>query len=96
MLGGHGISGSTSNPPVVIDEYANNDSWFDDTSDGSVKARIIFSDGSSADADAAWVLVGPPKYAPGIDNAVRLYDVLWDLGVRALPLPTGNALYQIT
>lgn len=94
VLGGHGISASTSDPPVVINEYANNDTWFDDASDGSIKARIIFSDGSSTDADAAWVLVGPPKFAPGIDNAVRLYDVLWDLGVRVLPLPAGNPLYQ--
>jgi hypothetical protein len=94
VLGGHGTSGSTKTPAVPIDEYANNDTWFDDTSDGSVKARLRFSDGTAVDADAAWVLVGPPKFAPGVDNVVRLYDLLWDLAVRELDLPADNILYQ--
>lgn len=94
VLGGHGSSGSTATPPVTIDEYANNDTWFDDTSDGSVKARIVFGNGTAIDADAAWVLVGPPKFAPGLDNVVRLCDILWDLGVRILELPKDNPLYQ--
>ena len=95
LLGGHGSSGSTATPPVAIDEYANNDTWFDDTGDGSVKARLVFGDGTTVDADAAWVLVGPPKFAPGLDNVVRLYDILWDLGVRVLELPPDNSLFHI-
>jgi hypothetical protein len=93
VLGGHGTSGSTATPPVAIDEYANNDTWFDDTSDGSIKARLQFADGTVIDADAAWILVGPPKFAP-IDNVVRLYDMLWDIAVRTLDLPKDNPLYQ--
>jgi hypothetical protein len=96
VLGGHGSSGSTATPPIAIDEYANNDTWFDDTSDGSIKARLQFADGTVIDADAAWVLVGPPKFAPDTDNVVRLYDVLWDLAVRTLDLPKDNPLYQTT
>jgi hypothetical protein len=87
FLGGHGTSGSTANPPVDIDEYANNDTWFDDVSDGSVKARIKLVDGSSIDADGAWVTVGPPDFAPSVGNAVTLYDLLWDMAVRKLPTP---------
>ena len=93
VLGGHGTSGSTETPPRPIDEYANNDTWFDDLADGSVKARIRLSDGSFFDADPAWVLVGPPKFAPGIGNAVRLYDTLWDIAVRLLDIPTDNPLF---
>lgn len=93
VLGGHGVSGSTSTPPFEIDEYANNDTWFDDVSDGSVKARVHFADGSTADADAAWVMVGPPDFAPGVGNAVSLYDLMWDLAVRE-PLPFGPLFQQ--
>jgi hypothetical protein len=93
VLGGHGTSGSTENPPRIIDEYANNDTWFDDVSDGPIKARIRLADATVVDADAAWVLVGPPDFAPGIGNAVTLYDTLWDLSVRELEVPK-NALFN--
>jgi hypothetical protein len=84
VVGGYGQSNSTQNPPLTIDEYANNDTWFDDASDGSVKARVILKDGTPIDADAAWVLVGPPDFAPGIGNVVSLRDTLWDLAVRVV------------
>jgi hypothetical protein len=87
VLGGYGESNSTESPPRQIDEYASNDTWFDDASDGSVKARITFRDGTFVDADPAWVLVGPPDFAPGIGNVVTLHDTLWDTAVRELPLP---------
>ena len=45
--------------------YANNDYWYDDTSDGPVKASVILKDGSSFEAERAWVLVGPPKVSSG-------------------------------
>src|SRR2546426_12536328 len=53
----------------------------------------LFRSGSHVDADAAWVLVGPPKYAPALRNVVRLYDTLWDTAVRELDVPTDNLLY---
>jgi hypothetical protein len=91
VLGGYGESNSTApaprngepeTPPLQITEYANNDTWFDDASDGSVKARVKLSDGNSFDADPAWVIVGPPDFAPGIGNVVRLLDTIWDTAVR--------------
>jgi len=82
VLGGYGQSNSTQNPPTEINEYANNDTWFDDTSDGSVRARIRFQNGDTVDADPAWVSVGPPKFAPGVGNVVTLRDTLWDTAVR--------------
>jgi hypothetical protein len=93
VLGGHGIAGSNDPKQPPIDEYASNDTWFDDVGDGPVKARIVLSDGTTFFADPAWVLVGPPKFAPALRNVVRLYDTLWDIAVRQLPIPTGNPLY---
>jgi hypothetical protein len=99
VLGGYGQSNSTEHPPRKIDDYANNDTWFDDSSDGSVRARIRFSDGKFIDADPAWVFVGPPDFAPGIGNVVSLYDTLWDTAVRDVsltqPTPTIPALVEL-
>ncbi len=60
-----------------------------DAGDGSVKARIRFKDGTTVDADPAWVFVGPPKFAPGIGNVVTLYDCIWDIGVRDVDVPSS-------
>jgi hypothetical protein len=96
VLGGHGTSRSTATLPVAIDEYANNDTWFDDVGDGSVKARVFFDDGAHVDADAAWVSVGPPDFAPAVGNVVSLYDTMWDLAVRhpEITIPVDNAVFQ--
>jgi hypothetical protein len=40
------------------------------------------------------VLVGPPDFAPNVTSAVTLYDVLYDMAVRELPVPLDNALYD--
>jgi hypothetical protein len=90
VLGGHGNSGSvkTGLGQPRIDTYANNDGWFDDTSDGVVMARLVmFSQevGSLRFIDVeypAWVLVGSPAYVPEILNIVTIDDVLYDLSVR--------------
>jgi hypothetical protein len=85
FFGGSGQSGSSDTPPKPIDEYASNDGWFDDMSDGVIQATVTFPDGHTQAATSAWVIVGPPKFAPGIRNVVALYDTLWDMAVR-LPL----------
>lgn len=82
VLGGYGRSGTQVQPPQ-IGEYANNDGWFDDTSDGRVSARIFLKDGTIIeDVLGAWVLVGPPGFAPEIENLVTLYDTMRDTFVR--------------
>ncbi len=91
FLGGFGRTASSEQQPPRIDEYANNDSWFDDMGDGVVRARVTFPDGHTEDAQPAWVIVGPPKFAPGICNVVSLYDTLWDMSVRLrLPCQPGS------
>jgi L-Lysine epsilon oxidase N-terminal/L-lysine epsilon oxidase C-terminal domain len=75
-----------------IVNYANNDSWFDDISDGPVQARIEI-DGAAHDADAAWVLVGPPDFAPSVRSYRTMYDTLVDVIVREIPLPADDGLF---
>ncbi|MEJ0074493.1 MAG: LodA/GoxA family CTQ-dependent oxidase [Alphaproteobacteria bacterium] len=98
VLGGFGNSGSMidgfGNPK--IEAYANNDGWFDDTSDGPVKASLvctlISTDGAPAPPDslpvpiavddAAWVLVGYPRYAPEFSDIVTMDELVFDVAVR--------------
>ena len=82
VLGGHGVSGSLIRSPLGKDrdDFANHDEWYDDTSDGWVRATIRWRDGSKTvipKAGSAWVIVAPPKYAPSLENVVTLYDVLY-------------------
>jgi hypothetical protein len=80
--GGFGTSVAPGTTPSGSLNFDNNDGWFDDVSDGPVRARIIFADGATQDATPAWLIVGPPDFAPPIENIVTLYDVLYDLAVR--------------
>jgi hypothetical protein len=80
VLGGSGNSGSINNSDIV--NYANNPGWFDDASDGVVKAQVVLADGSKKDASPSWVIVGPPDFAPPIENIVTLYDTIYDIGLR--------------
>jgi hypothetical protein len=89
VFGGFGHSASArENNPVV--EYANNDRWHDDTSDGPVTARVVLKGGAEVPVrDSAWVIVTPPDFAPAVDNVVTLYDVLREVAVGKgwLPAP---------
>lgn len=82
VLGGYGVSGSDE-PQAAITDYANNDHWWDDTSDGPVGALIELDDGSTFEALPGHVLVAPPKYAPEVPNLVTLYDTIFDAMVRS-------------
>lgn len=83
VAGGFGTSGTTGAlPPDGRLAYDNNDGWFDDVSDGPVTARVVFDDGSAAEASTAWAIAGPPDYAPSLQNIVTVYDLLYDLALR--------------
>lgn len=86
VLGGFGISGTTDTK-VQIDDYANNDNWWDDTSDGPIAATVVLDDGTVIEVEPAHVLVCPPKYAPEIANLVTLYDTIFDAMVRSNHYP---------
>ena len=89
VLGGHGNSGSMLRGfgQPRIDTYANNDGWFDDTSDGPVSARLIMYSSevtSTRYVDVeypAWVVCGYPAYVPEILDMVTLDDVVQNTAI---------------
>lgn len=101
VIGAKGRAASSVSPAPALASYANNDNWFDDISDGPVTAVVTIDDGNGGsinvpvdEAGGAWVLVAPPDFAPEILASVTLYDVLYDMAVRSLPIPEDNALYR--
>lgn len=82
VLGGFGKSQSVP-PGAALGNFANNDGWCDDTSDGPVHAKVTLNGSAqTVEADSAWVLVAPPDFAPPIENVVTLYDVAYDQAAR--------------
>src|SRR5262249_23666976 len=72
VLGGMGRSSSPTGRPLTT--FANNDGWHDDVSDGPVNATLTLKNGSRIfHAIGAWVIVGPPSFAPPIDHVITLY-----------------------
>jgi hypothetical protein len=80
VLGGFGKSG-TAAPSSRITNYANNDRWYDDISDGPVSATVRDSDGRNIPVVGSWVLVTPPDFAPALSHVTTLYDVAVEVAV---------------
>lgn len=99
VLGGHGHSGSEKSSPGEphISDYANNDGWYDDVSDGPVMARLVIYSaqvGQHRYIDVeypAWVIVGYPRFVPQILDMITMDDVLYDMYLREFAYNT--ALY---
>ncbi|WP_346012027.1 LodA/GoxA family CTQ-dependent oxidase, partial [Streptomyces sp. SID3343] len=84
VLGGHGTSGSPDRLPLA--SVTNNTGWYDDVSDGPVTAEVTI-DGVRVPVDPAWVVVGPPNFAPDVRTLRTLYDLLFDVFVTEKQLP---------
>jgi hypothetical protein len=85
FLGGRGKSESPTSAPILPDGpngFINADGWYDDMSDGPVTAEVVI-EGRKIDVEGAWVVTAPPDYAPGLKGVRTLYDLLFDLYVRA-------------
>jgi hypothetical protein len=83
LSGGKGHSDSPINRK--LQGFADNNDWYDDTSDGPVTVSITLAKGTAVPADQirpAWFACCQPDFAPEIGNLVTLYDVLLDLGVK--------------
>jgi hypothetical protein len=108
VLGGYGNSGSfkTGFGQPMIEHYANNDGWFDDTSDGPVQARIKYKmlpkDGQPSKKPqylyanvetSAWVIVGYPRYAPQLLDLITMDEVVYDVAVRQFGF--NSAIYGL-
>ncbi|HVK67999.1 MAG TPA: LodA/GoxA family CTQ-dependent oxidase, partial [Polyangium sp.] len=98
FLPGRGVAASPENKPIYDpkdeDTFINADGWYDDICDGPVTAEVTI-DGHSVPVDPAWVLSAPPDYAPSLLGVRTLYDLLYDLHVRAGQLPPpGKPSFQ--
>lgn len=98
VLGGHGESKSPTGATLHEQgsNFANHDGWYDDVSDGLVSAKVTLPDGSKPTVVSAWVVVAPPKYAPGIQHVVTLYDTLLQAAVdrNLMPSPFANPTFK--
>jgi hypothetical protein len=96
VLGGHGFSGTFLDGfgQPRIDTYANNDGWFDDTSDGPVMARLVMYStevGAIRYIDVeypSWVIAAYPRYGPEILDMVTVEDVVMDTAIRSMAYRT--------
>jgi L-Lysine epsilon oxidase N-terminal/L-lysine epsilon oxidase C-terminal domain len=81
VLGGRGKSGSVPDG-APLTNFANNDRWYDDVSDGPVSAVITLpKQDPIAVHHASWVAVAPPDFAPGVESIVTLYDVAFQAAI---------------
>jgi len=80
FLGGRGHSASFDGR--VATDFANNDGWHDDTSDGPVTARVRVG-GREIPVEPAWVVTAPPNYGPQQKSVRTLYDLMTDVAIRA-------------
>lgn len=84
VLGGHGHAASVTGAPAVT--FANNDGWYDDISDGPVKAKVVYQ-GVALKVAPAWVITAPPNYAPQQKSVRTMWDLMRDVAVTDGKLP---------
>ena len=80
MLGGHGKSENINRDIAVT--FANNEGWYDDTSDGPVTAEVIY-EGIPLKVEPAWVVCAPPDYAPMQKSVRTMWDLMRDVAVQS-------------
>ena len=84
VLGGRGKSASHSGGRAVT--FANNEGWYDDTSDGPVTAEITY-DGRKLQTEPGWIVVAPPNYGPLQKSVRTMWDLMRDVAISAGMLP---------
>ena len=92
FLGGHGFSDTPfpNNPPTT---FANNNGWYDDSSDGPVSAEVIYNE-QSLPVEPAWVVTAPPNYAPDIISVLTMWDVMDDAFQNAFFPPKAKPSFM--
>lgn len=75
VLAGDGKADTVLNKDAAfLEDYANNDWWFDDTADGPVTADVSIDGVTVKVLGRAWVICAPPDFSPQTQNVVTLYD----------------------
>jgi hypothetical protein len=77
VLGGRGVSGPADGQSPVMN-FANNDGWYDDISDGTVRAKVTIH-GKLLAVKPAFVVAAVPNFGQGLYAVVSMYDLLLDL-----------------
>lgn len=80
MLGGHGVSRNIDGDIAIT--FANNEGWYDDISDGPVTADVEYL-GVKLKVAPAWVICGPPDYAPLQKSVRTMWDLMRDVAIDA-------------
>ncbi|WP_299158629.1 LodA/GoxA family CTQ-dependent oxidase [uncultured Tenacibaculum sp.] len=80
MLGGHGKSENINGEIAIT--FANNEGWYDDTSDGPITAEVEF-EGVQLKVEPAWVVCAPPDYAPMQKSVRTMWDLMRDVAVNS-------------
>lgn len=80
LLGGHGKAANIDGDIAVT--FANNEGWYDDTSDGPVTAKVIYN-GVSLTVAPAWAICAPPDYAPMQKSVRTMWDLMRDTAVKS-------------
>ncbi|MBS1873209.1 MAG: LodA/GoxA family CTQ-dependent oxidase [Acidobacteria bacterium] len=82
VCGGFGVSEAIPPQPDQNGlNFADNEGWHDDTSDGPIEAVFTPKGGPPREARPARVIVGPPDFAPEIENLTTLYDIAVQVAV---------------
>lgn len=81
VIGGFGKSGFSDNAPPITD-YANNDGWYDDVSDGPVTAQVTLKGGRQLTAPPSWVIVGPPDFSPPTRHFITFHDIAVEAAIN--------------
>ena len=85
VLGGFGKSDSIDINKFPIRQFANNDGWFDDTSDGPVTASVTLNNNNGKSIpikETAWVIIAPPKFSPYHYPILTLYDTMKEVALE--------------
>src|SRR6266516_2732202 len=82
-LGSHAKESEFRNTSTPATTFANNDGWYDDVSDGPVRATVRIG-GKEWEAEPAMVVIAPPNFGQGLYSVVTMYDVVVDLFLREL------------
>ena len=75
LLGGRGAS-APFRKGMKPTTFANNNGWHDDVADGPVRATVTFAGAKPIEAEAGYVVVTPPNYAPGLSGLVTMDDTV--------------------
>ena len=77
----------------ALKDFADNDGWFDDTAEGPVTATVrLKATGQTPEVSGARVVVGPPDFAPEIQNFVTAYDIVYQMALDKGLLPGAQDL----